>query len=124
MKIWQKILLIFFSIFLICLFLMFWMNYEPLKIKIKNERNETIVIEIYLLTLDNQLVFNKSISLDKNESILVENVTNMARNYYIEIKVGNESKKEKITYGKYHEEIEILIDGGIRIISVSSQLKI
>jgi len=116
MKIWQKILLISFSIFLICIFLMWWMNYEPLRIRIKNERNETLSIEINLLTLDNKEIFNQSISLQENESMVIENVTNMASNYYIEIIVGNESKKKKITYGKYHEEIEIFIGEEIKIL--------
>ncbi|MBC7081550.1 MAG: hypothetical protein H5T44_04855 [Thermoplasmatales archaeon] len=115
MKIWLKILFMLLSIFLICLFLVWWMNYEPLKIEIKNERNETVSLEIRLLTLDNYLIFNKSISLNENESITIENVTNMARNYYIEVRVGNESKREKITYGKYHEKIEILIGEEISI---------
>ncbi|MEM2934794.1 MAG: hypothetical protein QXF32_00305 [Candidatus Thermoplasmatota archaeon] len=100
---------------MICIFLMWWMNYEPLKIKIKNERNESINAGIYLLTLDNKEIFNQSISLQENESIIIENVTNMASNYYIEIRIGNESKKEKITYGKYHEEIEILIGKEIKV---------
>ena len=116
MKIWQKILLSILSIFLICIFLLWWMSYEPLKIRIKNERNEEINATIKILTLNNMEIFNKSISLQENESILIENITNMASNYYIEIIAGNESKKKKITYGKYHEEIEILIGEEIEIL--------
>ena len=112
MKLWQKALLLIASIIAIALFLSWWMSYESMEILIKNERNETINVSIFLLTIDKYEVYNKSYSLEGNKSILLQNVTNMAGSYYIKVIVNNSNNmsiQKKIKYGKYYEKIEVII---------------
>lgn len=108
MKIWQKILLLVATIILIALFIRWWMSYEPMEIIIKNERNETINVSIILFKMDSS-IYNKTFSLEANESIVLENITNMAGSYYIKVGIDNMSMQRKIKYGKYYEIIEVII---------------
>ena len=108
MKIWQKILLLIATIILIAFFIHWWMSYEPMKIIIKNERNETINVSIILFKIDAN-IYNKTFSLKANESIVLENITNMAGSYYIKVGIDNMSIQRKIKYGKYYEIIEVII---------------
>jgi hypothetical protein len=56
-------------------------------------------------------MFNKSILIEANESITLQNVTTWASAYYIKVTINdsNESIKKKIKYGKYYEVIEVII---------------
>jgi hypothetical protein len=111
MKIWQKIIIIVAAVILIALFIHWWMSYQPMKIIVKNERNESVNVSIILLTVDDVEMFNKSILIEANESITLQNVTTWASAYYIKVTINdsNESIKKKIKYGKYYEVIEVII---------------
>ena len=112
MKLWQKILLLIATVIGISYFLLWWMSYEPMEIVIKNERNETVNVSIFLLTVDGVEKYNGSFALKANESISLKNVTNMASSYYLKVIVNdsiNETVKKKIKYGKYYERIEVII---------------
>jgi len=111
MKVWQKAIVLVAAVVIIAVFIMWWMSYEPMKIVIKNERNESINVSIALLTLDDVKIFNDSFSLNENESIAIENITTFASAYYLVVTVNdtNITQKEKIKYGKYYEVIEIVI---------------
>jgi len=121
MKIWQKIALLVFSVILISLLLHWWMSYENMSIIIRNERNESVNVNLTITTMEDKEVFNASFSLESNESILLSNITTWAGNYYVDVVVNgskNFSIKEKIKYGKYFERIEIIIDEkGVRILN-------
>lgn len=112
MKLWQKILLLIATVIGISYFLLWWMSYEPMEIVIKNERNETVNVSIFLLTVDGVEKYNGSFIIKANESISLKNVTNMASSYYLKVIVNdsiNETVKKKIKYGKYYERIEVII---------------
>ncbi len=111
MKVWQKAIVLVAAVVIIAIFIMWWMSYEPMKIVIKNERNESINVSIALLTLDDVKIFNDNFSLNENESIAIENITTFASAYYLVVTVNdtNITQKEKIKYGKYYEVIEIVI---------------
>jgi len=112
MKLWQKILLLIATVIGISYFLLWWMSYEPMEIVIKNERNETVNVSIFLLTVDGVEKYNGSFIIKANESISLKNVTNMASSYYLKVIVNdsiNEIVKKKIKYGKYYERIEVII---------------
>lgn len=118
MKVWQKAIVLVAAVVIIAVFIMWWMSYEPMKIVIKNERNESINVSIALLTLDDVKIFNDSFSLNENESIAIENITTFASAYYLVVIVNdtNITQKEKIKYGKYYEVIEIVIgEEGIEV---------
>ncbi len=114
-KILLKLLLLAFSIFIIAIFLYWWMSYEPMKIIIKNGRNETINVSIFLLTLNKEEIYNGSFTLEGNDSITLKNVTYWAGVYYLKVKIGEIEKKKRIKYGKYYEIIEITINKEIEI---------
>jgi len=83
-----------------------------MEIVIKNERNETVNVSIFLLTVDGVEKYNGSFIIKANESISLKNVTNMASSYYLKVIVNdsiNETVKKKIKYGKYYERIEVII---------------
>ena len=112
MKLWQKILLLIATVIGISYFLLWWMSYEPMEIVIKNERNETVNVSIFLQTVDGVEKYNGSFIIKANESISLKNVTNMASSYYLKVIVNdsiNETVKKKIKYGKYYERIEVII---------------
>ncbi len=111
MKAWQKVIIIVAAVILIALFIHWWMSYQPMKIIVKNERNESVNVSVVLLTMDDVELFNKSILIGANGSITLQNVTTWASAYYIKVTINdsNESIKKKIKYGKYYEVIEIVI---------------
>jgi len=119
MKAWQKILLLIFSILVVVIFIHWWMSYKPMEIIIKNERNESVNVSIFLLTLDDVEMFNESVMLKANESIMLQNVTTWASAYYIKVVANNsinDTIKKKIKYGKYYETIEVIISNeGIEV---------
>ncbi|KAA0005672.1 MAG: T9SS type A sorting domain-containing protein [Thermoplasmata archaeon] len=115
MKLWQKIILLFFSIVLITFFIKWWMSYEPMEIYVINEGNESINVSIVLMAMDGREFFNSSFTLASNESRTFSNITNLAGNYFIKVKAGNLSEERKIKFGKYFERIEIVIGNEIII---------
>lgn len=115
MKLWQKIILLFFSIVLITFFIKWWMSYESMEIYVMNEGNESINVSIVLMAMDGREFFNSSFTLASNESRTFSNITNLAGNYFIKVKAGNLSEERKIKFGKYFERIEIEIGNEIII---------
>jgi len=119
MRLWQKILLLIFSILVVVIFIHWWMSYEAMEIIIKNERNESVNVSIFLLTLDDVEMFNESVMLKANESASLKNVTTWASAYYIKVVANdsiNQTIKKKIKYGKYYETIEVIISNeGIEV---------
>ena len=118
MKVWQKVVLLSLTILAIALLIHWWMSYDEMKIIIKNERNESININIAVTKMDDTEIFNKSFLLEANESVECGNITTWAGNYYVEVMMKNDtnqSVKEKIKYGKYYETIEVIIGEKIQI---------
>lgn len=115
MKIWQKTIVLVASVIVIALFIMWWMSYEPLKVIIKNERNESINVSLRILTVDDVEIFSHNFSLNGSSNITLSNITTFAGTYYIEIN-DTISEKKKIKYGKYYDIIEVIIrNDGIEI---------
>jgi len=119
MKTWQKIILLALTIAFIGLLIHWWMSYDDMEIVVKNERNESINVTISLTSMDDRGIFNTSFTMEANASMVLQNVTIWAGNYYLKVVVNgsqNYSIKQKIKYGKYFEKIEIVIgDEGIEI---------
>ncbi len=116
MKLWQKIILLFFSIVLITLFIKWWMSYEAMELYVKNNTNESVNVSIVIIGMDGNEYFNSSFSLNSNESTSFSNITNLAGNYMVRVKADNMSKERKIKFGKYFERIEVIIESGKIII--------
>ncbi|MCD6573025.1 MAG: T9SS type A sorting domain-containing protein [Thermoplasmata archaeon] len=110
MRLWQKIILLFFSIVLIALFIKWWMSYEAMELYVKNNTNESVNVSIAIIGMDGREYFNSSFFLDSNESISFPNITNLAGNYMVKVKANNMSNERKIKFGKYFERIEIVIE--------------
>ena len=119
MKTWQKIILLALTIAFIGLLIHWWMSYDDMEIVVKNERNESINVTISLTSMDDRAIYNTSFTMEANASMILQNVTIWAGNYYLKVVVNgsqNYSINQKIKYGKYFEKIEIVIgDEGIEI---------
>ena len=115
MKLWQKFLLLFFSVLLIVFFIKWWMSYEPMEICVENERNQSVNVSIIVTGIDGREFFNKSVFLSPNESMNFSNITNLAGSYFVRVRVDNESREAKIKFGKYFEKIEIIVGDEIII---------
>ncbi|MCD6481052.1 MAG: hypothetical protein J7L31_02105 [Thermoplasmata archaeon] len=119
MKTWQKIILLALTIAFIGLLIHWWMSYDDMEIVVKNERNESINVTISLTSMDDRAIYNTSFTMEANASMILQNVTIWAGNYYLKVVVNgsqNYSINQKIKYGKYFEKIEIVIGGeGIEI---------
>jgi len=119
MKTWQKIILLALTIAFIGLLIHWWMSYDDMEIVVKNERNESINVTISLTSMDDREIFNTSFTMEANASMVLQNVTIWAGNYYLKVVVNgsqNYSINQKIKYGKYFEKIEIVIgEEGIEI---------
>ncbi|MCD6474353.1 MAG: hypothetical protein J7K47_05570 [Thermoplasmata archaeon] len=115
MRLWQKIILLFFSIVLIAFFIKWWMSYEPMEIYVVNKGNESINVSIVLTAIDGREFLNSSFVLASNESRTFSNITNLAGNYFIEVRAGNLSEERKIKFGKYFERIDVVIGNEITI---------
>ncbi len=116
MRWWQKVVVIVFTVIIIALLLAYWMSYNPMKVTVINERNETINASLKIYTPDGKIYFNRNFTLQKNETITFTNVTNLAANYYFQIVVGNESVKKKVIFYKGHENFVIYIGKEITIV--------
>jgi hypothetical protein len=119
MKTWQKIILLALTIAFIGLLIHWWMSYDDMEIVVKNERNESINVTLSLTSMDDRAIYNTSFTMEANASMILQNVTIWAGNYYLKVVVNgsqNYSINQKIKYGKYFEKIEIVIgDEGIEI---------
>ena len=119
MKTWQKIILLALTIAFIGLLIHWWMSYDDMEIVVKNERNESINVTISLTSMDDREIFNTSFTMEANASMVLQNVTIWAGNYYLKVVANgsqNYSINQKIKYGKYFEKIEIVIgEEGIEI---------
>jgi len=112
MKTWQKIILLALTIAFIGLLIHWWMSYDDMEIVVKNERNESINVTISLTSMDDRAIYNTSFTMEANASMILQNVTIWAGNYYLKVVVNgsqNYSINQKIKYGKYFEKIEIVI---------------
>ncbi len=116
MRWWQKVIIVVLTVIVIALFLAYWMSYNPMKITVVNERNESINVSLKVYTPDGKVYFNKNFTLERNESINFTNVTNVAANYYFKIDIGNESIKKKVLFYKGHESFIIYIGREIAIV--------
>ena len=119
MKTWQKIILLTLTIAFIGLLIHWWMSYDDMEIVVKNERNESINVTISLTSMDDRAIYNTSFTMEANASMVLQNVTIWAGNYYLKVVANgsqNYSINQKIKYGKYFEKIEIVIgEEGIEI---------
>ena len=119
MKWWHKIIIGSIAIFIIAIFIKWWMTYEPMEVNVKNELNESVNVTLKVIGgFKNAEYFNQSFFIHSNESISFKNITNLAGEYYIVVKIGNNSVKKKIKFGKYFEKIEVIIKrNGILILN-------
>ena len=118
MTVWHKLVLFSVAMILILISITWWMSYQPMIIIVKNEMDEDLNLSIVMYNIENIEVFNKSYYLIGNDTISIDNVTNIAANYYINVTTNTLSVKSRIKYGKYFEVIEIIITNGeIKIIN-------
>ena len=120
MQLWQKVVLLATAVFLVVTFLVWWTSYGEMELVIINERamgeNESITVNITILTMEKKEVFNGSYQFNGTGSIHIGNITNFLGNYLIVATVGNVSVEQKIKYGKYFEVMEVIVtDEGIEI---------
>ncbi len=120
MQLWQKAVFLATAVFLVVTFLLWWTSYGEMELVIVNERsmgeNESITVNVTILTMEREEIFNVSHQFNGTGSIHMGNITNFLGNYLIVATVGNVSVEQKVKYGKYFEVMEVVItDGGIEI---------